>query len=343
MGVLDRKRQADDTSVSAVRYDFHLAIRTGCDAVYHPGIAPHRPVVGCSLNRRPGLCRCSWMRGGRKDRARPPFLSGRSDAGAECSGSSHPTGRSLISPPGILRRHGSGGRYRNFCAAASRSGPGHGFRIPNLRIRGRCPVCCPMHALPGIPEFRGGTGADAATGTFAGASLPGSRHGFRIPNLRIRGRYPVCCPMHALPGIPESRGGTGAGAATGTFAGASRSGRGHGFRIPNLRIRGRCPVCCPMHALPGIPEPRGGTGAGVATGTLVRRHLSPARGTVFGYLYEKRYLFRFIRNISFSGSLRAARERMPLLKLLPGGVSPRPGTSGFFIPSPACRFSPARC
>lgn len=113
MGVLDRKRQADDTSVSAVQYDFHLAIRTGCDAVYHPGIAPHRPVVGCSLNRRPGLYRCSWMRGGRKDRARPPFLSGRSDAGAEYSGSSHPTGRSLISPPGILRRHGSGGRYRN--------------------------------------------------------------------------------------------------------------------------------------------------------------------------------------------------------------------------------------
>ena len=66
-------------------------------------------------------------------------------------------------------------------------------------------------------------------------------------------------------------------------------------------------------------------------------------GTVFGYRYEKRCLFRFIRNISFPGSLRAAREWMPLLKLLPGGVSPRPGTSGFFIPSPACRFSPARC
>ena len=157
-----------------------------------------------------------------------------------------------------------------------------------------------------------------------------------VPDHRIR-------PVGALFLHRESCGGTGAGAATGTFAGASRSGRGHGFRIPNLRIRGRCPVCCPMHALPGIPEPRGGTGAGVATGTLVRRHLSPARGTVFGYLYEKRYLFRFIRNISFSGSLRAARERMPLLKLLPGGVSPRPGTSGFFIPSPACRFSPARC
>lgn len=106
--------------------------------------------------------------------------------------------------------------------------------------------------------------------------------------------------------------------------------------IPDHRIR-------PAGALFLHRESCGGTGADAATGTLARRHLSPARGTVFGYLYEKRYLFRFIRNISFSGSLRAARERMPLLKLLPGGVSPRPGTSGFFIPSPACRFSPARC
>ena len=125
--------------------------------------------------------------------------------------------------------------------------------------------------------------------------------------------------------------------------GASRSGPGtvFGYRIHGYA--GRYLICCPMHAIPGIPESCCGTGADAATGTLARRRLAPARGTVFGYRYEKRYLFRFIRNISFPGSLRAAREWMPLLKLLPGGVSLRPGTSGFFIPSPACRFSPARC
>ncbi len=111
-----------------------------------------------------------------------------------------------------------------------------------------------------------------------------------------------------------------------------------GYRISGTQVG---IVFAVRHTL--FPEFRGGTGADAATGTLARRRLSPARGTVFGYRYEKRCLFRFIRNISFPGSLRAARERMPLLKLLPGGVSPRPGTSGFFIPSPACRFSPARC
>ena len=80
---------------------------------------------------------------------------------------------------------------------------------------------------------------------------------------------------------------------------------------------------------PGIPRR---TGSGCRYRNSCPASFAPARGTVFGYRYEKRCLFRFIRNISFSGSLRAARERMPLLKLLPGGVSPRPGTSGFFIP-----------
>lgn len=95
----DRKRQADDTSVSAVRYDFHPAIRTGCDGVYHPGIAAHCPVVGRSLNCRLGIVPVFHGCRGRKDRARPPFCpADRSDAGAECSGS-YPTGRILISPP----------------------------------------------------------------------------------------------------------------------------------------------------------------------------------------------------------------------------------------------------
>ena len=233
----DRKRQADDTSVSAARYDFHPAIRTGCGGVYHPGIAAHCPVVGCSLNCRLGIVPVFHGCRGRKDRARPPFCpADRSDAGAECSGS-YPTGRILISPP----------------------------------------------------ESRAVQGADAATELLPGASCSGPGHGFRIPNPGYAGRYRICCPMHAIPGIPR------------------RTGSG-------CRYRNSCPA-----------------------------RFAPARGTVFGYRYEKRCLFRFIRNISFPGSLRAARERMPLLKLLPGGVSPRPGTSGFFIPSPACRFSPARC
>ena len=121
--------------------------------------------------------------------------------------------------------------------------------------------------------------------------------------------------------------------------GAFRSGPGHAFRIPNPGYAGRYLICCPMHAIPGIPRLHG---SGCRYRNSCRRH-RPARGAVFGYRYEKRCLFRFIRNISFPGSLRAAREWMPLLKLLPGGVSLRPGTSGFFIPSPACRFSPARC
>ena len=111
-----------------------------------------------------------------------------------------------------------------------------------------------------------------------------------------------------------------------------------GYRIHGYA--GRYRICCPTHAIYGIPRR---TGSGCRYRNSCPARLAPARGTVFGYRYEKRCLFRFIRNISFPGSLRAAREWMPLLKLLPGGVSPRPGTSGFFIPSPACRFSPARC
>ena len=149
--------------------------------------------------------------------------------------------------------------------------------------------------------------------------------------------FAVRCTLY-----PESRNPAphGADGAIELLPGAFRSGPGHGFRIPNLRYAGRYLICCPMHAIPGIPRR---TGSGCRYRNSCPARLAPARGTVFGYRYEKRCLFRFIRNISFPGSLRAAREWMPLLKLLPGGVSPRPGTSGFFIPSPACRFSPARC
>ena len=106
--------------------------------------------------------------------------------------------------------------------------------------------------------------------------------------------------------------------------------------VPDHRIR-------PVGALFLHRESCGGTGAGVATGTLVRRHLSPARGTVFGFRisgYEVGVLFA-VRCTLFPESRNpaAARERGPLLKLLPGASRFCPG-HGFRIPIRKTVFVP---
>ncbi len=169
------------------------------------------------------------------------------------------------------------------------------------------------------------------------APARGTLFGYRIPDTQVGILFAVRCTLY-----PESRGCTGADAATGTLA--RRVSLWPGARFSDSESRVRRSVSYLLSDArysrnSGIPLRHG---SGCRYRNSCRRH-RPARGAVFGYRYEKRCLFRFIRNISFPGSLRAAREWMPLLKLLPGGVSLRPGTSGFFIPSPACRFSPARC
>ena len=170
------------------------------------------------------------------------------------------------------------------------------------------------------------------------APARGTLFGYRIPDTQVGILFAVRCTLY-----PESRGCTGADAATGTLARrrlVPARGTLFGYRIPCTQVG---IVFAVRHTL--FPEFRNPAAARerMPLPELLPGEFRSGPGTVFGYRYEKRCLFRFIRNISFPGSLRAAREWMPLLKLLPGGVSPRPGTSGFFIPSPACRFSPARC
>ena len=121
--------------------------------------------------------------------------------------------------------------------------------------------------------------------------------------------------------------------------GAFRSGPGHAFRIPNPGYAGRYLICCPMHAIPGIPRLHG---SGCRYRNSCPARLALARGTVFGFripctqvgiLFAVRCtLFPEFRNPA------AARERMPLPELLPA-ASPCPGC-GFRIPIRKTVFVP---
>ena len=244
-------------------------------------------------------------------------------------------------PSSAVRLTADLGLYRCFMdAGGGKTGPGRLFvrRIgrplePNVPGRIRSAGSLFLHRNP-APSRERMPLPNSCPARLAPAR--GTVFGYRIHGYA--GRYLICCPMHAIPGIPRR---TGSGCRYRNSCPARLAparGTVFGYRIHGYA--GRYLICCPMHAIPGIPRR---TGSGCRYRNSCPARLAPARGTVFGYRYEKRCLFRFIRNISFPGSLRAAREWMPLLKLLPGGVSPRPGTSGFFIPSPACRFSPARC
>ena len=114
-----------------------------------------------------------------------------------------------IRPAGSLFLHRNPAPYRErmplpeLLPGASRSGPGHGFRIPNPVYAGRYLICCPMHAIPGIPESRCGTGADAATGTLAGGiALPGVRFSDTDTKngvcsvLSVTSPFPEVCGLH---------------------------------------------------------------------------------------------------------------------------------------------------
>ena len=141
-----------------------------------------------------------------------------------------------IQPDGSLFLHRNPVPYRErmplpeLLPGAFRSGPGHAFRIPNPGYAGRYLICCPMHAIPGIPRLHGSGCRYRNSCPAATRSGPG--HGFRIPNPVYAGRYCICCPTHAIPGIPESRCGTGADAVTGTLARRVSLRPGHGIRIP---------------------------------------------------------------------------------------------------------------
>ena len=240
-------------------------------------------------------------------------------------------------PSSAVRLTADLGLYRCFMDAGGGK-TGHG-RLFVRRIGRTLEPNVPGRIRPaGIPRRTGSACRYRNSCPARFAPARGTLFGYRIPDTQVGILFAVRCTLY-----PESRGCTGADAATGTLARrrlVPARGTVFGYRIPCTQVG---IVFAVRHTL--FPEFRNPAAARerMPLPELLPGEFRSGPGTVFGYRYEKRCLFRFIRNISFPGSLRAAREWMPLLKLLPGGVSPRPGTSGFFIPSPACRFSPARC
>ncbi len=110
-----------------------------------------------------------------------------------------------------------------------------------------------------------------------------------------------------------------------------------GYRIHGYA--GRYRICCPMHAIPGIPESRAARGGwryrtlarcvSLRPGARFSDTESPVRRSVSYLLSDTRYL----RNPA------PYRERMPLPELLPGASRSGPG-HGFRIPIRKTVFVP---